>query len=295
MKKLRGFLTLTRPANLVTAIADILAGIAVARLFGASALTYNNADVIYLCIATVGLYGGGVVFNDIFDVKIDSVERPERPLPSGTVNFNSAVILAISLLLTGIFFAFLCNTTSGIISLAISLCALTYDKWSKHNPVIGPLNMGMCRSLNLLLGISIIPSAINTVWYISIIPIIYIGAITLISTEEVRGGKKLKLYAAACLYGVAIMVLLFFVGKWGANLWAYLLLTAFGAIIFAPLVNAIITPEPSKIRQAVKVGILSLIALNCLWALMAGQWQLAIIIIMLLPVSLMLSKIFAVT
>lgn len=295
MNKLRGFLTLTRPANLVTAVADILAGIAVARLFGGAVLNYNNAAIIYLCIATVGLYGGGVVFNDIFDLKIDAVERPERPLPSGTVNLNGALILGILLLLTGIFFAFLCNPISGAISLAISVCALTYDKWGKHNPIIGPINMGMCRSLNLLLGISIIPSAISTAWYISIIPIIYIGAITLISTEEVRGGKKIKLYAAASLYGVALISLLFFIGKWGSNLWAYLLLTTFGVIIFAPLIKAIITPQASKIRIAVKVGILSLIALNCLWALMAGQWQLALIIIMLLPVSLMLSKIFAVT
>ena len=30
---------------------------------------------IGLCLATIGLYGGGVVFNDVFDAGLDAVER----------------------------------------------------------------------------------------------------------------------------------------------------------------------------------------------------------------------------
>ena len=56
-----------RPANCVTAIADILAGVAISGYLAESNL-YTIAflkPILLLCIATVGLYGGGVVFNDV--------------------------------------------------------------------------------------------------------------------------------------------------------------------------------------------------------------------------------------
>ena len=74
-----GLLRLTRPANIVTAIADILAGVAISGFLRDG---HDYTPVLWLVLSTVGLYGGGVVFNDVFDAKLDAVERPERPIPS---------------------------------------------------------------------------------------------------------------------------------------------------------------------------------------------------------------------
>ena len=72
---------LARPANIVTAWADVLAGVAVAGvtvpvLLGAEPGGILPESVIWLVLATTGLYGGGVVFNDVFDAKLDAIERP---------------------------------------------------------------------------------------------------------------------------------------------------------------------------------------------------------------------------
>lgn len=75
-----------RPANIVTSVADILAGIAVSGFLMEVTLSFDFIyPMILLCIATIGLYGGGVVFNDVFDASLDKVERPERPIPKGVV------------------------------------------------------------------------------------------------------------------------------------------------------------------------------------------------------------------
>src|SRR5690625_6499540 len=84
--KARAALELMRPANIITAFADILAGFAAAG--GVLALTSSGFDlepdgVGWLLLATFGLYGGGIVFNDVFDASIDAEERPERAIPSG--------------------------------------------------------------------------------------------------------------------------------------------------------------------------------------------------------------------
>ena len=72
-----------RPANIVTAISDILAGVAISGYIGKG--EWEAWPIILLVISTIGLYGGGVVMNDYFDADLDQVERPERPIPSGLI------------------------------------------------------------------------------------------------------------------------------------------------------------------------------------------------------------------
>ena len=71
---IRPYLELMRPANVATALADVLAGYAVAGLGNPRALPW-------LLLSTACLYAGGVVLNDFFDRDVDRLERPERPIP----------------------------------------------------------------------------------------------------------------------------------------------------------------------------------------------------------------------
>lgn len=57
-------------------------------------------------IASVSLYAGGVVLNDYFDREIDAKERPERPIPSGKVSKEFALLMGTILLLIGVSFSF---------------------------------------------------------------------------------------------------------------------------------------------------------------------------------------------
>jgi 4-hydroxybenzoate polyprenyltransferase len=285
-----------RPANIVTSVADVLAGIAISGFF-----TYRPfhtdylLNVILLSLATIGLYGGGVVFNDVFDAGLDRVERPERPIPSGLITVNEATVLGSALLAGGILAAFLCNPWSGFIACAIMLAALVYNRWGKHHKLAGPLNMGLCRGLNLLLGISILPMALNNWWALAIIPIIYIASITMISRGEVHGGSRAILYIACFLYSLVIGFILYFSFKKGMLLLSLVFLLPFTWMIFTPLIKAIREPVGRNIGKAVKAGVLALILMNAAWAAAFGAIYAAIFIVLLLPISLRLGKIFAVT
>ena len=293
MNKITGYLRLMRPANIVTAVADILAGIAIA-----SSLQFSRPDislVILLALSTACLYGGGVVMNDVFDAGLDSVERPERPIPSGLIQKSHAAFFGVFLLLLGIALAALCNSTSALIATSIAVAAVVYDKWTKHYSFAGPLNMGICRGLNLVLGMSIFPPAIEFYCFLCVIPVLYIFAITMISRGEVHGGKKTTMYVAALLYAIVIAAIL-----WVSYSAEHLLQTLsfiifFGIMIFSPLAKAIEKPEGPRIGRAVKAGVISLIIMNAAWAAAFGDLQLAIVIILLLPVSIVLARLFAVT
>jgi len=110
-----------RPANIVTSVADVLAGVAISGYFLNLPITTGSLfPVALLCLSTMCLYAGGIVFNDIFDAELDKVERPERPIPSGAVSLSEATVLGTLLIVLGINFGFSQSVPSGIIALAFN-------------------------------------------------------------------------------------------------------------------------------------------------------------------------------
>lgn len=308
--RLWAYLQMMRLANIVTAWADILAGAAAAGLFGSAIaltplwpmqswsmpdLTYGPA-LLWLLLATTGLYGGGVVFNDVFDAELDAVERPERPIPSGRSSKGEAIALGLALLGMGAIAAAQVSWLSCGLAIGTALSALLYDSVSKHSVLFGPLNMGTCRGLNLLLGVSILPSMVLSLSFLAIIPILYIGAITAISQGEVSGGKRQTGIVALVLIGsvIAIVLGLSFLPHY--QLWSVLPFTVlFGILTLPAFIKAARTPTPDCIRTAVRAGILSLIVLD---AALAGGFAgifYGLGVLALLPFSRALAQPFAVT
>jgi len=289
-----------RPANIVTAVTDVLAGIAISGIFWE--WTFNGlieqgaiSNMLLLCLSTICLYAGGIVYNDVFDYNLDKIERPERVIPSGQVSLRQASQLGSALLAFGILAALCVNTTAAWLAVFISIVALVYNKWGKHHPFLGPPNMGLCRGLNLLLGISIIPTMVWEVWYVAVVPILYISAITMISRGEVHGSSKTPLYGAAALYMLVIFLILSF--AWNLNMvgFVFLFLLSFAIMIFMPLIKAIQHPTGPAIGKSVKAGVIALILMNAAWTAATGTWLLALFIVTLLPLSLWLSRKYAVT
>lgn len=299
-KKFRACLELIRPANVVTAFADILAGFFIAGgviLYSDGNLNIQPDGLFWLLLSTFGLYGGGITFNDVFDAELDAIERPERAIPSGRITRSGASLFGSVLLILGISFAFLVNITAGLISIGITACALIYNVKAKHSDFFGPLCMGSCRGGNLLLGCSIIPSVLVQVWFLALIPVVYIGSITLVSQGEVHGGKKLYGYFAA---GLIFFVVLSFFGL--SFLFAdYHLVTElpfillFAALVIPPFLSAASTPEPLAIRKAVKRGVISLVLINTIFAAGFAGFLSGLVVLLFFFLAILISRYFRVT
>lgn len=288
-----------RPANIVTAFADILAGYAAAGgaiFISEGALSFTHEGLGWLLVSTFGLYGGGVVFNDVFDAELDAEERPERPIPSGRASKWGAILAGATLLFVGVFAAFQVNRYAGFLAIAIGCGALLYDYRAKHSALWGPLFMGGCRGGNLLLGATIIPVSLSGLWFLAFLPVAYIGAITLVSQGEVHGGDKKSGLAALGLI-ILVTICLFILGLLpGYRVWtASLFIMLFALMVIPPFWRAAFQPEPYLIKKAIRQGVLSLILLNAAIAAGFDGFLAGIIVALLLPLSLLLAKIFAVT
>jgi len=290
------YLQLMRPANIVTAVADIMAGFAISGLVSGLFTESNWTMLLMLVIATMGLYGGGIVLNDVFDADIDKLERPERPIPSGKVSIRSAVILAAVLYSIGITMAFGVSSLSGCLAVSIVFFATFYDKYAKHFLIWGPLTMGFCRALNLFLGISAGGITDPALLYIGLIPLFYIMGITLLSRGEVHGAGRYLLNGAGIVFGLVVVLLFGLIMYRGFHIWIALpFLGVFAAAVFFPFRQALRTGLPADLKKAVRAGVLSLILMDAaIGAGFAGPVY-GLIIVCLLPASLILSKTFAVT
>lgn len=147
MGRIIAWLRLIRLPNLLTVPGDVLAGF---LLSGGSEFNQALASgiVVSFCIYTAGL-----ISNDYFDIDEDKVERPERPLASGIVGRFPALAAFVSLFSAGLSLSLLSGVKSiAIISMALAALVLFYNAVGKRLGSGGPVILGVCRGLNVLLG-----------------------------------------------------------------------------------------------------------------------------------------------
>lgn len=294
MPKIRAFLELIRPANVITAWSDSIAGMSLVG-FGFGFANYQIKPMGLLGLASMLLYAGGVMLNDVMDANLDALERPERAIPSGRFPKSTAAWASTALLLLGTLLAGLYSPVSGSLALVLSLFILYYDWKAKHHAFAGPLIMGACRGLNLLLGMSVYDLELLGNLHLFLIPLGYIAGITLISRGEVHGGKTWTIYLALGLF--IFVQICQGMAAWKAEKLVYaapfLLIHAY--LLYPKLWNALRLPSGPNIGKAVGAGVIALIALNATWASMGEQWYIAIFVLALLPISRIFAKLFAVT
>lgn len=261
-RRLRDWAELCRLPNLFTAMADPLAG---ALIVGA---TWRDAHWIgLLMIASACLYAGGIALNDWHDFKKDLDQRPQRPLPSKRIGRIEALAAIVVLLGLGMGIASLVGPTATYVAGLLLASIVAYDVILKEIP-IAPAIMGFCRSLNLVLGMTLVPSsAADTIaWplrvYLAAALGLYVLGVTVFARKEADPTEKSHLIAAASVSIVAILIVagerVFFLGQahgTGGMIWLLCLAAAIGF----RMSQAILTPTPLNVQGAVKAALLGII------------------------------------
>lgn len=147
------WLQLVRLPNLLTVPGDPVAGYCLAAGVGLPGRACWLA-----ASAAVLLYAAGLLLNDLADLPADRAERPARPLPAGLVAPGPVWAAAVLLALGGGALACLASSASGWVALALAVLVAAYDFKLKASAVAGPLAMGGCRGLSVLLGALAAPS-----------------------------------------------------------------------------------------------------------------------------------------
>ncbi|MBW9223106.1 UbiA family prenyltransferase [Methanothermococcus sp. SCGC AD-155-E23] len=144
---IRDYMDLIRVKNCL--IASL--GAAIAGLI-ASNFNIHMLDRILLASLVVFLICGfGNVINDIYDVDIDRINKPHRPLPSGRVSLKGAKVLAWILAISGLLLS-LFNWICFVIALLNTFILYLYARLFKRDKRIGNLLVAYLTGSVFLFG-----------------------------------------------------------------------------------------------------------------------------------------------
>ncbi len=256
--KFLAYLQLVRLPAVFTAMADIFLGYLIVHQSFAPLLHF-----VVLLLASGCLYLSGMVFNDVFDRKVDAQERPQRPIPSGRISLIAAVRLGALLMGAGVAAASVAGTQSSVVALLIVAAIFAYDWLLKSTP-LGPVAMGSCRFLNVMLG----ASTTQRLWAgnhlgIALALGVYIIGVTWFARSEANVSRRSRFQAITgmVLVNAGMMLLISFVitrQDFGDPLSVLLLFAVILLVINRRLTAALFDPAPAKIGLAIKTMLLSL-------------------------------------
>lgn len=302
------WLQLMRLPTVFTALADILCGFIVSQFVAqAGDFSVRQIPVLpefwLLLLSSAGLYLGGMVLNDVFDAELDAQERPERPIPSGRISKRAASVLGNALMLCGVLAAWFAGQvsetgTNGLrIALMLAVAVVFYDSVLKKT-ILGPLGMGSCRFLNIMLGASCV-GAWSDLWmapqlYIAAALGVYIVGVTWFARNEAGNSSSVSMLSGllVAVAGIGINAWLAVSGGSPSGQVTTGTLIALGLIAANVLLRGISATRsgvPRLIQKTVGLLLLSIIFLDATMTFcITGDGALAsLVVILVLPARML--------
>lgn len=146
MQTLLALFEITRPVNVAITGLSILVAAALVEPFDFT-IAVAGAMISGMLIAA-----GANVINDLCDIDIDRINRPQRVLPSGRLTPTAARTFTIFLLACGNFFSIFINTTALTIAVGSSTLLIVYSLWLKRQPLTGNLAVSAATALAFIYG-----------------------------------------------------------------------------------------------------------------------------------------------
>ncbi len=147
MRGISGFLRIIRPLNCLV--------MSFAVLVGASLTGFGNLHWLSLLLGALTsftLTGAAMSVNDYYDYEIDMINEPTRPIPSGEVSKQTALLVTGVLTTAG----FICAYAVSIFCLLFALGAWTimvaYSTFGKQSGFAGNLLVSACIAAPFLYG-----------------------------------------------------------------------------------------------------------------------------------------------
>lgn len=137
---------LLRPLNLVLCAISVFVGAFV------TGTIQPISNVALACISATLIMAAGNAINDVYDLEIDRINKPFRPLPSGRISTDLAFKFAIILFAFGVFLSIFISWIAFWTAIAVSLGLFFYSYRLKRTVLVGNLCISLCSALAFFYG-----------------------------------------------------------------------------------------------------------------------------------------------
>ena len=168
MRKILALFKLTRPQNDAIVALSVLVGATV------SGQIESWAKVLLACASAFLISAGGNSINDFFDLKIDRINKPNRPLPKGEISRSGAVLFSIALFLSGMVLSLWVGGFGIPVAFVAGGLLIAYSWLLKKRFLWGNLTVSSVCALAFLYGglatddfrLSLVPAAFALVFHL---------------------------------------------------------------------------------------------------------------------------------
>ncbi len=190
------FSDLIRPLNLlITALSVWVGGV-----LAVGEKVMLDRTLLGAALAAAIVAAGGNAINDAYDEDIDQLNKPNRPIPSGRLDYVDALKLGGGLCLFGIAFSYLLNPKLGLIALLVALLLWVYSISLKRTILLGNFTIGLCGGLAFIFGALAVDNPMGGMYPALFALLIHIGREIVKDIEDVSGDR---IYGAMTLPVVA--------------------------------------------------------------------------------------------
>jgi len=163
-----------------------------AWLFTHDALTILNGMLAYIFLASAGN-----VINDIYDIEIDRINKPDRPLPSGAISLKEAKIIFYILVFLGIVSSLISSwiITSFwpfVIAVIFAIIGVLYSSRLKIMGFIGNITVGCSFSIGYIYGWTIAGMRYDLAKIVTVLLFFIVSTTLLIAREIIKGIEDIK-------------------------------------------------------------------------------------------------------
>ncbi|MCW8823841.1 MAG: UbiA family prenyltransferase, partial [Ignavibacteriaceae bacterium] len=147
IEKLKAILKITRPVNIIITFVSVIVAAVIClpdKLPG--------MNVLLAAVSAALTAASGNVLNDIIDIDIDKINRPNRPLPSGKINITEAYLLISVLILLSLIISFLVSYSAFFIVVLSHVILFLYSKYFKSIPLLGNIMVAFLTGLVFVFG-----------------------------------------------------------------------------------------------------------------------------------------------
>jgi geranylgeranylglycerol-phosphate geranylgeranyltransferase len=180
-------------------------GLITAASVGVGALVADASDwtaVAWAALSAALVAGAGNVFNDVCDLEIDRINRPDRPLPVGLVSRAVARAWALLLTLAGIGAGAAVSTAAATIAAAVVLVLAVYSLYLKRTPLWGNICVAAVAAIAFPYG-ALAAGHWGRVWIPTAFAFLYhLGRELIKDLEDIEGDRRLGARTAPLSWGV---------------------------------------------------------------------------------------------
>ena len=145
----KDYLEIMRPVNSVMVGVAIIVG---AVITGGINIFNDLAILLYSFLTGFSLTGASMAINDYYDRGIDAINEPKRPIPSGRISPESAVIFTAILSLIGLASSWQISMGAFFVALFAWAIMMVYSMWGKKMGFLGNLMVSSCIALPFIYG-----------------------------------------------------------------------------------------------------------------------------------------------